>query len=102
MRLFLLFFIGLVAGAQTDEEAALHVKRAAAFTAQSRPEAAAAEYQKALDIHRKNGDRFKQGVVLNNWLSTPLRSKRGLQGFNRLFSCDNGSGLFIKDCVTAF
>jgi len=68
MRSFLLL-IGLAAGAQTVDEAALHVKRAAAFSAQSRPEDAAAEYQKALDIHRKNGDRFKQGVVLNNLAS---------------------------------
>jgi len=65
MRHFI-FLIGLAAAAQTVDDAAVHVKRAAALSAQSRPEEAAAEYQKALDIHRKNGDRFKQGVVLNN------------------------------------
>lgn len=72
MRLFLPLLC-LVATAQTAEDPAEHVKRAAALASQSRLEDSAAEYQKALDIHRARGDKFRQGIVLNNlaaaWVS---------------------------------
>jgi CHAT domain-containing protein len=72
MRWYLLLLCA-VSSAQTAADAALHAKRAAALAAQSRHQDAAAEYQKALDIHRSLGDRFNQGVVLNNlatsWIS---------------------------------
>jgi CHAT domain-containing protein len=70
MRLLLLVLS--VALAAQDDPTVIS-KRAAALAAQSRHEAAIAEYQKALEIHRKKADRFNEGVVLNNiansWIS---------------------------------
>jgi tetratricopeptide (TPR) repeat protein len=65
MRLYLLA-LGLGLCAQSVEDAAVLSKRAAALAAQSRHEAAIAEYERALAIYREKGDRFQQGVVLNN------------------------------------
>lgn len=52
--------------AQSGEDPALLSKRAAALAAQSRHAEAIAEYERALALYRRNGDRFQQGVVLNN------------------------------------
>jgi len=63
---FFLFLAALSVCGQSAGDAALHAKRAANLAAQSRHEAAVEEYRKALAIHRTAGDRFNQGVVLNN------------------------------------
>ena len=65
MRQILLAFALVLTLAAQDDPAVIS-KRAAAFAAQSRHEAAIAEYQKALEIHRKKADRFNEAVVLNN------------------------------------
>ncbi len=66
MRLFVLVLAVGVVAAQTADEVALWAKRAAALAAQGKPEAAAAEYERVLAYHRKTGDQFRVGVVLNN------------------------------------
>lgn len=68
----ILFLLGASLLAQSDDNPAVISKRAAGLAAQSRHEAAIAEYQKALEIHRQKGDRFNQGVILNNIASSRI------------------------------